>query len=53
MDYQDIRFEIRDGVAVMTLNRPEHRNAFCGTMAGSSAVPIRRATPTTRSARSC
>jgi enoyl-CoA hydratase/carnithine racemase len=32
MDYQDIRFELRDGVAVITLHRPEQRNAFSGRM---------------------
>jgi enoyl-CoA hydratase/carnithine racemase len=32
MAYQDIRFELRDGVALITLHRPEQRNAFSGTM---------------------
>lgn len=32
MGYRDIRFEVNDGVAVITLNRPEQRNAFTGTM---------------------
>ena len=32
MDEQDILFEIRDGVAVITLHRPEHKNAFSGRM---------------------
>jgi len=32
MAYQDIRFAIEDGVAVVTLHRPEQRNAFSGTM---------------------
>ena len=32
MDDQDIRFEVRDGVAVITLHRPEQRNAFSGRM---------------------
>lgn len=32
MDTQDIRFEIDDGVALITLHRPEHLNAFSGTM---------------------
>jgi len=32
MDYQDIRFEIEDRVAVITLNRPEHLNTFTGKM---------------------
>jgi enoyl-CoA hydratase/carnithine racemase len=32
VDHQDIRFEVRDGVAVITLDRPEVRNAFSGRM---------------------
>jgi len=32
VSYQDIRFEVNDGVAVVTLHRPESRNAFSGTM---------------------
>lgn len=32
MDYQDIRFEIRDGVAIIELHRPDHLNAFTGQM---------------------
>ena len=32
MAYQDIQFEITDGVAVITLNRPQHLNAYTGTM---------------------
>jgi enoyl-CoA hydratase/carnithine racemase len=30
--YGDIRFELRDGVAVVTLDRPEARNTFTGRM---------------------
>jgi enoyl-CoA hydratase/carnithine racemase len=30
--YQDIRFEMRDGIAVITLHRPEQLNAFSGRM---------------------
>lgn len=32
MTYRDIRFELQDGVAVVTLDRPEHRNTFTGRM---------------------
>jgi enoyl-CoA hydratase/carnithine racemase len=32
MAYQDIRFELDGGVALVTLHRPEQRNAFSGTM---------------------
>jgi enoyl-CoA hydratase/carnithine racemase len=31
-DYDDIRYEVTDGVAVITLHRPEVRNAFGGKM---------------------
>jgi enoyl-CoA hydratase/carnithine racemase len=32
VDYQDIRFELVDGVATIRLNRPEQLNAFSGRM---------------------
>ncbi len=32
MEYQDIQFELADGVAVITLDRPAVRNAFSGRM---------------------
>ena len=32
MTYQAIRYEVTEGVAVITLDRPEARNAFTGTM---------------------
>lgn len=32
MEYRDVRFEANDGVAVITLNRPEQRNTFTGRM---------------------
>ncbi len=32
MDYEDIRFEIRDRVAIITLHRTEHLNTFSGKM---------------------
>ena len=31
-EYRDIRFDQRDGAANITLHRPEHMNAFSGTM---------------------
>ena len=30
--YEHIRFELSDGVALITLNRPDQLNAFSGTM---------------------
>ena len=32
MNYEDIRFEVNDGVAIITLHRPDHLNAFSGKM---------------------
>ena len=32
MAYEDIRFEVTEGVAVITLDRPDRLNAFTGTM---------------------
>lgn len=32
MDYEDIRFELNDGVATITLHRPDNLNAFSGKM---------------------
>jgi enoyl-CoA hydratase/carnithine racemase len=33
LEYHDIRFELRpEGVAIVTLDRPEHRNTFSGRM---------------------
>jgi len=32
METKDIRFEVSDGVAVVTLDRPDHLNAFTGRM---------------------
>lgn len=31
-DFEDITYEVADGVAVVTLNRPDRRNAFTGRM---------------------
>ncbi|MDQ1431160.1 MAG: hypothetical protein QOF40_1762 [Actinomycetota bacterium] len=31
-EYQDLRFDVRDGVATITLHRPDVRNAFGGSM---------------------
>jgi len=32
MSYEDIRFEVSDGVAIIELHRPEHLNAYTGRM---------------------
>jgi enoyl-CoA hydratase/carnithine racemase len=32
LDYEEIIFDVEDGVATITLNRPERMNAFSGTM---------------------
>lgn len=34
MTYADIRYEVQDGVATLTLDRPDHLNAFTATMVG-------------------
>lgn len=33
--YRDLRFEVRDRVAIVTLDRPDQRNAFTGAMGDS------------------
>jgi enoyl-CoA hydratase/carnithine racemase len=35
VDYEDLRFELSDGVAVLTLDRPERLNAFSAAMGRS------------------
>ena len=32
MSYRDIRFDIENDIATITLNRPDQSNAFSGTM---------------------
>jgi enoyl-CoA hydratase/carnithine racemase len=41
MDYQDLRVAIADGVAELTLNRPDQHNAFSGPMGASLARAYR------------
>ena len=41
MAYEDLRVEIADGVAVLTLDRPDQMNAFSGPMAASLAAAYR------------
>jgi enoyl-CoA hydratase/carnithine racemase len=41
MAYEDLRVEIADGIAVLTLDRPDHMNAFSGPMAISLAAAYR------------
>ena len=41
-EYQDIRFEVRDRVATITLDRPESRNAFGGSMRAELEDAYRR-----------
>lgn len=41
-DYEDIRFELRAGVATITLNRPEQMNAFSGKMGEELGHAFRR-----------
>jgi enoyl-CoA hydratase len=41
MAYEDLRVEIANGIAVLTLDRPDHMNAFSGPMAISLAAAYR------------
>jgi len=41
MAYRDLRVDIEGGVAVLTLDRPEARNAFSGSMGASLAAAYR------------
>jgi len=40
--YQDIRFEVANGLAIITLHRPAHRNAFTGRMGRELGNAYRR-----------
>jgi len=42
MGYEDLRFEVNDGVALVTLNRPEKLNTFTGEMGRSLEDAYRR-----------
>ncbi len=41
-DFPDLRFEVRDRVGVVTLDRPERRNAFTGAMGDALGRAYRR-----------
>ena len=41
MDYKDLRVTIADGIAELTLDRPDERNAFSGAMGASLARAYR------------
>ena len=34
MEYKEIEYEVTDGIATLTLNRPDHLNAFTASMVG-------------------
>lgn len=42
METEHIRFELREGIALITLNRPERLNAFTGTMGRELGEAYRR-----------
>jgi enoyl-CoA hydratase/carnithine racemase len=42
VEYQDIHFEVSDGVAVVRLNRPDHLNTFSGKMGEELGHAYRR-----------
>jgi enoyl-CoA hydratase/carnithine racemase len=41
MSYEDIRFEVSDGVAIVKLHRPEHLNAYSGKMGAEPGAAYR------------
>jgi enoyl-CoA hydratase/carnithine racemase len=41
-EYQDIQFEVANGLAIITLHRPDHRNAFSGRMGRELGDAYRR-----------
>jgi enoyl-CoA hydratase/carnithine racemase len=42
MDYKDLKFEIEDKIAVITLNRPKYRNAFSPDMLENWAEALKK-----------
>ena len=42
-DYREIRYEVRDQIATLTFNRPEHRNPISVDMLGEIASAVRAA----------
>ena len=42
MDYEQLLYEVSDGVATVTLNRPEQRNALSGQMLGELVDAMKR-----------
>jgi enoyl-CoA hydratase/carnithine racemase len=42
-DFEDLRVEVHDKVAVLTLDRPDHLNAFSGAMGRSLTTALRAA----------
>ena len=49
MELTEIRYEVEDGVATITLHRPDRLNAFTLTMANELPRWRKRRTPTTPS----
>ena len=45
-DYQDIRFNVSDGVALIELHRPEHLNTYSGRMGVERRAPQWKLSPT-------
>ena len=41
-DFEDLRFELDNGVAILTLDRPDHLNAFSGRMGRSLGAAYER-----------
>ena len=53
MEYEDILYEVTDGVATITINRPKVMNAFRGQTCDELIHAFNRAGWTARSASSC
>ncbi len=43
MTYRDLRYEVADGIATITLDRPDHLNAISGAMLASFSTAFREA----------
>ena len=53
MDYEQIRYELNEGVALVTLNRPEKLNAMTAQMGAEMADAIRAGRTPRLGARYC
>ena len=52
MEFREITYDVEDGVATITLNRPERLNAFTPVMLGTGPAPSNTLETTTACGRS-